>query len=443
LSGTAQPAGPQEAAALFGAPERPVAIAVSGGADSMALMHLAAGWWRGHAASPAPLVLTVDHGLRPDSAGEALFVASEAGKLGLDHETLAWAGPKPSSGIQDAARRARYQLLLDRLARDRHARDLLLAHHQEDQAETLLMRLARGSGVDGLSAMRPVERRIAVVLGAPVREVAIAIRRPLLDWPKARLIATLQARNACWREDPSNADLRFERVRLRQAHSMLTGLGLEAVAVARAARRLGADREALQARTRAIAAVHVHDHDGAYGTFDIPADHGWMPADITRVAARLLDVFGGEAPPAQLSQIEALTERIMAGGKHALGRSTLGGCLLELETHGQDGRRLTIFREWSRQPLPAVTLAPAEGMFWDRRFYISVAPEAPGPVTIGPLGADGARKAASQLPQHSLAGLPAISTGGVAALVTGGHSPYLECSWPPQHAAAIRWLETI
>jgi tRNA(Ile)-lysidine synthase len=438
------PIGPQEAAGLLAACDRPLAIAVSGGADSMALMHLLAAWRRqggGNAHSP-PLVLTVDHGLRPASADEAAFVAGVAQQLGFGHETLVWTGAKPTSGIQDAARRARYDLLLARLAAEARPRDLLLAHHQEDQAETLLMRLARGSGIDGLAGMRPLESRIAVVLEAPVREAVIRLRRPLLDVAKARLIATLQAIGASWREDPTNADLRYERVRLRRAQSMLAAdLGLTPAALARSARRLAAERVSLQQRTQAIAAGHVRDHGGVYGTLTLPSPQYLPPADVVRLLARMLDIFGGAAPAAQLSQIETLAERVASPLPSAGGRLTLGGCLIDIRAGEGEAREVDVFREIGRASLPPVTVQPGEGLFWDRRFYISMAAGARTGAVIEPLPAGAGQARLLGVTVACLAGLPGVRSEDAIIPLFGGSKREIDCRWPMQHAAALRWQE--
>jgi len=407
------------------------------------LLHLVA-MWRGQgggAGHPPPLVLTVDHGLRPAAAEEARFVADAARRLGFAHETLVWTGAKPSSGIQDAARRARYDLLLERVAADQRPRDLILAHHLEDQAETFIMRLARGSGIDGLSAMRPLERRVVVLLGAPVREAIIRLRRPLLEVPKARLVATLEAAHAGWREDPSNADVRFERVRLRRSQAWLADLGLTPQSLARSARRLAAERAVLVARTRAIAAVSVKDHDGAYGEFRLPGDLALLPADAVRVLTRLIAVFGGAAPPAQLSQIETLAERLMSPSASACGRLTLGGCIIDICGERGSGRTLTAFREMSRATLPATLLRPGEGLFWDRRFYISVAGEAHAAVEIMPFPARTTVALSVAAPRDSIAALPAMGSDASPTLLIGYNGADATCVWPMQHAAALRWLD--
>jgi tRNA(Ile)-lysidine synthase len=186
---------------------RHLAVAVSGGPDSLALVLLAARWAKhnGHTVS----ALTVDHGLRPESAAEARQVADWLAGRELAHAVLRWRGAKPATAVQATARAARYRLLVGWCRRNRVA-DLLVGHQLEDQAETLLMRLARGTGLDGLAAMTPASRLDGVRLV-----------RPLLAVPKARLRATLEAVDQPWIEDPSNLDPEFLRTRAGQALALL------------------------------------------------------------------------------------------------------------------------------------------------------------------------------------------------------------------------------
>ena len=181
----------------------------------MALFHLMAEWRAEGEARPDLTVLTVDHGLRAESREEAAMVARMAESSGLRHAILTWTqGASQSGGLQERAREARYDLM----AAYCHAHDipaLVTAHHLDDQAETFLMRLKRGSGLDGLAAI-PEE---SVWSG-------IAVLRPLLDMPKARLAATLVAAGLGWAEDPSNRDERFERARMRADGEALAKLGL-------------------------------------------------------------------------------------------------------------------------------------------------------------------------------------------------------------------------
>ncbi len=178
-----------------------IAVAVSGGPDSLALLLLA------HAAFGARVhVLTVDHGLRPEAAAEAALAARHAASLGLRHATLCWHGPYPVANLQAAARHARYALLAEHCAAHRIGW-LATAHHRDDQAETLLLRLARGSGSGGLAGIR-ARRRLAA---------GVELLRPLLGATKAELVATVAAAGWTAADDPSNQAARFDRTRARQA----------------------------------------------------------------------------------------------------------------------------------------------------------------------------------------------------------------------------------
>jgi tRNA(Ile)-lysidine synthase len=436
---TGAPIGPDEAATLLNGLDRPLAIAVSGGVDSIALLHLVARWRQGGggAQHPVPQVLTVDHGLRTEAAVEAAFVSEVAQHLGWSHRTLNWTGPKPIAGVQAAAREARYDLLLQALASADQPRDLVLAHTQDDQAETFLMRLARGSGMDGLSAMRPLEHRIVLVPGHPMRDVMLRLMRPLLGIPKGRLIATAVALGAKWCEDPSNSDRRFERVRLRDDTGMLAALGLSAPSLARAARRQALEREAALSRARDLAALHIKDHGGAFGELTLPSTSTLARADLGRLLARMLEVFGGLSPPAQLSQIETLAASMLTRSSSTVVRSTLGGCLIEILDDLQ-ARHIRVFREAGRKALETRLLSPGEGIFWDGRFYISVAHDCPTQVRIGPAGPDFAdpdwpKDWPKHWPRACAAGLPALVCAVPAAqpqLLFSRTVPNLHYTWP-------------
>jgi tRNA(Ile)-lysidine synthase len=166
----------------FSAPFEPaphIAVAVSGGADSMALALLAARWARQREGRVTGLI--VDHGLRPNSAAEAKRVANWLGRRQIDHRILTWRGTKPETGVQTVAREARYGLLID-WCRRHGVLHLLVAHQLEDQAETVVLRLERGSGVDGLAAMP-----------AAIETPWVRILRPLLALTRAELRAFLRS----------------------------------------------------------------------------------------------------------------------------------------------------------------------------------------------------------------------------------------------------------
>src|SRR5213082_72360 len=181
-----------------------IILAVSGGPDSIALMWLAARWRRALARGPRLVAITVDHGLRAEAAREAREVKRLARSLDLPHRTLRWNGAKPKTGLPAAARAARYRLLAQ-AARQSHATHILTAHTRDDQAETLLMRMLRGSGITGLGAMLRQSPRDGIVLA-----------RPLLQIPKARLVATLRKARIDFADDPTNRDTAFTRPRLRE-----------------------------------------------------------------------------------------------------------------------------------------------------------------------------------------------------------------------------------
>jgi tRNA(Ile)-lysidine synthase len=191
-----------------------LAIAVSGGADSLALALLADAWARPHGGLVT--ALTVDHRLRPGSADEAAQVALWLRRRSIAQATLVRDGPGFAGDVQAEARAARYRLL-EGWCEGAGVLHLLTGHHREDQAETVLLRLARGSGLDGLAGIPAVtERRDCRIL------------RPLLAIPRARLAATLEAQGQAWVEDPSNRDPAYARVRLRQAEAVLAAEGLTA-----------------------------------------------------------------------------------------------------------------------------------------------------------------------------------------------------------------------
>jgi tRNA(Ile)-lysidine synthase len=292
-------------------------LAVSGGADSTALMALAAERRLTAPRFPDLLAVTVDHGLRPEAAAEAAAVAELAARLGLPHRTLLWQGEKPASGLMAAARAARYDLLAEAAAAF-GAADVATAHTLDDQAETVLLRLAAGSGVAGLAAMRPVERR-----------GAIRLHRPLLGVAKARLIATLNARGLMWSEDPSNADSRFARPRLRAAAAALAGEGLTAERLARLAARAARADAALEAMTDAAAArVTQGSGEGGRIAFDAEAFFA-LPAEIAlRLIGRAIARLGHEGP-VELAKLEQLFAALTAGP--GAFRRTLAGAMVTAE----------------------------------------------------------------------------------------------------------------
>lgn len=284
---------------------RGVVLAVSGGPDSTALMGALAG-------REGVRVATVDHGLRPSARAEADEVARQAEALGLPHRILAWDGPKPRAGLQAAARAARYRLLAE-FARAVGASHVVTAHTRDDQAETVLLRLAAGSGVAGLAAMRGLSDLDGLVLA-----------RPFLDVPKARLVATCRARGWAFVEDPANADPRFARARLRAARAALAAEGLTDARLATLAQRAARADDALEA-----AAAEASGRLWDAGALDGPGLLVLPEAVALRVVARAL-AAAVPGPPPRLERLErlVLAELLPALAAGQAIRRSLAGALV-------------------------------------------------------------------------------------------------------------------
>jgi tRNA(Ile)-lysidine synthase len=311
-----------EAKALFSDLEQfPVLVlAVSGGPDSTALMVLAARWRKSLKAKPKLIAVTVDHGLRKEAKREAAAVGRLARKLGIAHHTLRWSGRKPKTGLQEAARAARYGLLAG-AAHKANASHVLTAHTRDDQAETVLIRMSRGSGVSGLAAMA----RISTLPGDS--EGHIKLVRPLLDIPKGRLVATLRAAKITFADDPSNRDPRFTRARLRGLMGELAREGLDARRLSLLARRLKRADSAIEAAVeRAAAELTLSPATSGAIAFDA-AGYARLPAEIAlRLIGRALAKAGDEGP-VELAKLEALKTALDAAqnaGNRPFRRSLAG-----------------------------------------------------------------------------------------------------------------------
>ena len=284
----APPLGSREFASLFGAlgpfEARPhLAVACSGGADSMALALLLHDWAR--SAGGSLTALTVDHRLRPESAAEAGRVAEWMRARGIAHEVLVRPDTPLTGNLQAEARRIRYALMSE-WCRRRGVLHLALAHHLEDQAETLLLRLARGSGVDGLAAMAPV-----------TENPAVRLLRPLLAVPRARLAATLRDAGQDHVADPSNENAAFGRVRLRHSERVLSREGLTAERLAATAAGLGRARAALDAAAAKLLAGGVRLHAEGYATIDAAMFEADGEIALRGLARVLATVSGSDYPP--------------------------------------------------------------------------------------------------------------------------------------------------
>src|SRR5882672_1172982 len=315
-----------------------IVLAVSGGPDSIALMWLAARWRSTLARGPRLIAVTVDHGLRAEAAAEAREVKRLARTLDLPHRTMRWTGEKPKTGLPAAARAARYRLLAQ-AARACGATHILTAHTRDDQAETLLMRLLRGSGIGGLAAMARESERDGVLLA-----------RPFLHVAKSQLVATLKKAKIGFADDPTNRDTNFTRPRLREIMPVLAAEGGDARSLARLASRLARANQAVEVLVDgAERYLALRDREAPRAGFDAStfeartcdaSAFAAMPEEIRlRLLKRAIDRLGHEGP-AELGKVEALLAALdQAGAKKGKKRrprlkQTLAGALVSLS----DGR---------------------------------------------------------------------------------------------------------
>jgi len=365
-----------------------LAVAVSGGADSMALAVLADRWARDRGGRIT--AVTVDHGLRDASRAEALATRRVLAGRGIGHALLTWRGDKPTTGIQAGARAARYRLL-EEWCRAAGVLHLLVAHHRGDQAETVAMRRAMDSGPDGLAGMAAT---------APRRHIRVL--RPLLDVPPARLRPLLDGEGLRWIDDPSNRDDRYTRVRMRRK---LTPAGI--ARLSGAARRDGARRATRDADCAALLARHARLWPAGYGWLDAALFEGGPSALSLRALARMIACVGGcDYPPRRAPLLRA-------HGALCAGRSaTLGGCRLIARPGG-----VLVGRELRAVAAPA-TLAPGAEMLWDGRFLLRL-PRASAPVTVGALGRGGWAEIRRAWPDSDDTDIPAAVIPTLPALRKG------------------------
>jgi len=326
-----------------------LAVAVSGGADSMALAQLARDWVVANDGRITALV--VDHGLRDGSAQEALLTQERLLETGIQSVVLRWQGAKPKSGIQARARVARYQVMND-WCRDNNVLHLLTGHHANDQAETFMMRVQRGSGPDGLAAM-------AVVRMLP----ACQIIRPLLGFPKERLVATLRNAGMSWVEDPSNTDIKFDRVRVRR---VLEEQAPDIQGIALGTARFRRARFALEAQVSEWFAQFVDLRPEGFLQFSTSNLNAANSEIRLRILSRAITAMGGRLYPPSIDSVERLDRDLRIGKA-----GTLGGVRAVLIDDN-----VVVCREARNLPL-AIAIGD-KPFHWDHRFLVSWSCQTPG-----------------------------------------------------------------
>jgi tRNA(Ile)-lysidine synthase len=391
----ALPLGAEEFAGLLGAfapfeAAPRLAVAVSGGPDSTALALLAHAWagaWRG-----SMLALVVDHRLRSESGTEAAATARRLAHRGIPARVLAREGRKPASGVQAAARAARYRLLED-ACREQGILHLLLGHHREDQAETVAMRAAGGSGATGLAGM------------PAVREAAgLRLLRPLLAVPRSRLVATLRAAGESWTIDPGNVAPQFRRARLRQDPNFDSGPWWEE-GLARAGARADADL-----RLAAWLARHASPHPFGFFRLGRAAWSGLEPRPRRQTLGRLLAAAGGLAYPVSGAALERLAAELLDAPAGT--RRTAGGCIV-----GVRRAELVVAREPGRA-LERALLQPGARHAWDGRFVVGFRGR-PRPLAVARLGGPDESATAGIRKRLREAGVPAAAVAALPALRDG------------------------
>mgnify|MGYP003669880285 CR=1 FL=1 len=296
-----------------------IAVAVSGGADSMALCHALSRMHSGHV-----YAITVDHGLRPEARVEAEYVAQVFVEHGnLSHHILTWAhDDAPHARVQEQARAARYALMAG-FMREKGVRCLFLGHHMDDQAETFLFRLAKGSGLDGLSCM---------AARAAFDDGGVFLCRPMLSLPKADMVAYCAAQGIEYIDDPSNQSDKYARVRLRQSMEVLATEGLTPKRLSVTASRIARAREALD-----IMSDRAYNHLSKKNNERIEINLKSLVSEpqeiVLRVVLRAMDdVITTKGYGARMERVESLCEdlRLLQGFR----KRTLGGIIFEVRAGG-------------------------------------------------------------------------------------------------------------
>lgn len=432
-------------------PEFPsdIGLAVSGGGDSMAMLTLAHNWTR--VWGVRLWVVTVDHGLRDAAADEARLVAETCAELGWPHATIRWRWDGQGN-VMDAARRARLRLI-DAWRGD--VTTVLMAHTEDDVAETFVMRLARGSGVEGLSAIAPA-RRVMVpdpatlmpedvdgasppAIDAASQRAGFCIVRPCLGMARGALRHYLRTLKGTWVEDPTNDDPHYARAQARRALATLGDMGLSTETLVETAQRLARSRAALSARAVDVWRA-VGNEDARTGDLTINRD-GFATVERDtqmRLLAAALQYVSGSAYRPRATALEALLDRALAGGG-----GTLLGCLVIVTRD-----TLRIAREYAavadlRMPLKAKPL-------WDGRWRVTAQETAnlPDGAEVRALGAAGWALMPEDARTHPFAAaqaLPSIWAGDALlacpALDHGVPARATLCPMGQRHAGLTAFLK--
>ncbi|MEQ1789879.1 MAG: tRNA lysidine(34) synthetase TilS [Rickettsiales bacterium] len=339
-----------------------IAVAISGGSDSMALLLLAQDWVR--ARNGKLIALTVNHNLRLEAADEALQVKQWCATHNIEHHTLCWQHSTPqTSNIQANARDARYQLMTEYCHKN-NILHLLTAHHCDDQVETLFFRLARGSGLEGLSAMSAQ----TVISG-------VRLLRPLLQIPKSRLMATLKEKNQLWLEDPSNQNTLYTRVCIRKKLTQNTSKNAIRTAANNLTNNLGKFRNLLENKIASQLTNAIEIYNQGYASIIIDGFNLLDKEIALKSLSALIQTISGSPHPPRKEKLVGLYDAIYTNKLNT--KRSLGGLLFEKMLN----HKILVYREIQAIAPPCLIDANIP-MLWDNRFMVEWKSENSLPTTL-------------------------------------------------------------
>ena len=377
-----------------------IAIAVSGGVDSMVLMNLAKE--SDFLNDKNVFILVVDHGLRAESKQEAKFVKNEAKKLGFPTRILKWKGSKPNKRIQEEARNKRYSLLIN-FCRENNINNLYLAHHLDDQIETFLFRMFRGSGLQGLTSFSSSYERNGLTL-----------IRPLIDTPKSELISYARRKKINWVEDPSNENQKYDRVKLRKVLPLIYKEGFDKKVFLKSVKKLRLANQALDQITKEFVLKYVTINKNI-SIFINQELFLTAPEDVQlRVLQNTIRIFSGERyySPDYLKILNLMN---WARSDNDISAKTLGGTIFRKRKGG-----IILYKEVKKlNEIKPIKLSKSKYTAWDNRFLIKINKSVKGEISY--LGNEGVKilKSKKILGKKGFNGIPLTALYSIPAMWDG------------------------
>ena len=377
-----------------------IAIAVSGGVDSMVLMNLAKE--SDSLNDKNVFILVVDHGLRAESKQEAKFVKNEAKKLGFPTRILKWKGSKPNKRIQEEARNKRYSLLIN-FCRENNINNLYLAHHLDDQIETFLFRMFRGSGLQGLTSFSSSYERNGLTL-----------IRPLIDTPKSELISYARRKKINWVEDPSNENQKYDRVKLRKVLPLIYKEGFDKKVFLKSVKKLRLANQALDQITKEFVLQYVIINKNI-SVFINQELFLTAPEDVQlRVLQNTIRIFSGERYYSP-NYLKILNLMNWARNDNDISAKTLGGTIFRKRKGG-----LILYKEVKKlNDIKPIKLSKSKYKAWDNRFLIKINKSVKGEISY--LGNEGVKilKSKKILGKKGFNGIPLTALYSIPAMWDG------------------------